>query len=190
MPNLSSVSPLLIVIGIIALLAVWVVSTYNNLIKLRNRSDEAFSAMDVHLMKRYDLIPNLVETVKGYAKHEKETLENVVAARANAMNAQGMEDKLAAEGDLSRALGRLMAITEAYPDLKANENFLDLQQSLKNMEAEIAGARRFYNATVTQYNTKIDVVPSNIIAGIFGFVKKVLFEVTDETQRENVRVEF
>lgn len=189
MPNLGSLSPIVLLLGVVVVIALTVVSIYNNLIKLRNKCDEAFSAMDVHLVKRYDLIPNLVETVKGYAKHEKETLENVVSARASAMNAKGMEDKLAAEGDLSRALGRLMAISEAYPELKANENFLDLQQSLKNMEAEIAGARKYYNAVVTQYNTKIDVVPSNIVASLFGFVKKVLFEVTDETQRENVRVE-
>lgn len=189
MPEFVS-NPIFIGIVIVALLVLFVMNTYNTLVKMRNKCDEAFSAMDVHLVKRYDLIPNLVETVKGYAKHEKETLENVISARSNAMNAKDMEEKLAAEGDLSRALGRLMAISEAYPDLKANTNFLDLQQALKTMEAEIAGARKYYNAVVTQYNTKISVVPSNIIAGLFGFVKKALFEVTDETQRQNVKVEF
>lgn len=183
-------SPLGIILIVVIVLVLIVISIYNSLVRLRNRCDEAFSAMDVHLVKRYDLIPNLVETVKGYATHEKETLENVVKARTSAMNASDMESKLAAEGELSKALGRLMAITESYPDLKANSNFMDLQQSLKTMEAEIAGSRKYYNAIVNQYNTKIDVVPSNIVAGLFGFKKKSLFEVADEAQRQNVKVQF
>lgn len=183
-------NPVFIIIAIIVLIALFFFATYNSFVTARNKTQEAASAMDVTLVKRYDLIPNLVATVKGYASHEKETLENVVAARSNAMNAKGMEEKLAAEGELSKSLGRLMAVTEAYPDLKANTNFMDLQQTLKNMEAEISSSRKYYNAVVTNFNTKTELFPGNIIASIFGFKRQPLFEVTDEEQRSNVKVEF
>jgi len=179
-----------ILIAAVVVAGIWVFSTYNGFISLRNKCDEAFSTMDVYLTKRYDLIPNLVETVKGYATHEKETLEQVVKARNSAVNAKSVEDKLAAEQNLNSTLGRLFALGESYPDLKANTNFLDLQAQLQNMESEIANARKYYNGVIKAFNTKCEVVPSNIIAGIFGFVRKPLFEVNDASQRENVKVKF
>ena len=180
------------IIGVIAVLVLWVVGIYNGFIKLRNRCDEAYSTMDVYLKKRYDLIPNIVETVKGYAKHEKETLDAVISARAKAVNAGSgsVEDRLDAERELNGVLGRLLAITESYPDLKANTNFMDLQDQLKGMEGEIASSRKFYNAVVKEYNIKVESVPSNIIAGIFNFTKRPLFEVSSEVERENVKVTF
>jgi len=179
-----------IVIAIVAVILLWVVGVYNSFIKGKNRVDEAFSTMDVYMKKRYDLIPNLVETVKGYAKHETETLESVISARAKAVNSGTVEDQLEAERSLNGALGRLLAISESYPDLKANENFLDLQNQLKGIEGEIASSRKFYNAVVKEYNIKVESVPSNIIAGIFGFKKRPLFEVSSETERESVTVTF
>lgn len=181
---------LIIVLVVIVVIILWVVSTYNGFVSLKNKVEEAFSGMDIYLVKRYDLIPNLVNTVKGYAKHESETLENVVAARNQAMNASGMEEKLEAEGELSKSLGRLMMLTENYPDLKANTNFMDLQNQLKTMETEIASSRKYYNGVVKAFNTKVEKIPSNIIAGIFGFKKQPLFVVQDEAQRQNVKVEF
>jgi len=179
-----------IVIAVVAVIFLWVVGTYNSFIKGKNRVDEAFSTMDVYMKKRYDLIPNLVETVKGYAKHETETLESVISARAKAVNSESVEDQLEAERNLSGALGRLLAISESYPDLKANENFLDLQNQLKGIEGEIASSRKFYNAVVKEYNIKVESIPSNIIAGIFGFKKRPLFEVSSEAERESVTVTF
>ena len=179
-----------ILIAAVVIVGFWVFSTYNGFISLRNKCDEAFSTMDLYLTKRYDLIPNLVETVKGYATHEKETLEQVVNARNSAVNAKSVEDKLAAEQTLNSTLGRLFALGESYPDLKANTNFLDLQSQLQNMESEIANARKYYNGVIKAFNTKCEVVPNNIIAGIFGFTRKPLFEVNDASQRENVKVKF
>ena len=179
-----------ILIAAVVVVGIWVFSTYNGFISLRNKCDGAFSTMDVYLTKRYDLIPNLVETVKGYATHEKETLEQVVNARNSAVNAKSVEDKLAAEQTLNSTLGRLFALGESYPDLKANTNFLDLQSQLQNMESEIANARKYYNGVIKAFNTKCEVVPNNIIAGIFGFTRKPLFEVNDASQRENVKVKF
>ena len=146
--------------------------------------------MDVYLTKRYDLIPNLVETVKGYAKHEKETLEAVISARNKAVNATTMEGKIEAENAMSGVIGRLFALAESYPDLKANTNFLDLQNQLKSIEDDIANARKYFNGVTRQYNTKIEVFPMNLLAGIFGFTKKPLFVVADEQQRQNVKVSF
>lgn len=182
-----------IVIGIIAVIAVvilWAVGTYNGFISLGNKIEEAFSTMDVYLQKRYDLIPNLVETVKGYAKHEKETLDAVVSARSAAHSATTVEGKLEAEGQLSGALSRLLMVAESYPELKANTNFLSLQGDLQNMETEIASSRKYYNGVVKQFNTKVESVPSNIIAGMFNFSKKPMFEIADPAQRENVKVQF
>ena len=179
----------LIAIGVVVLLLLWVMGTYNGFIKGRTKVEEAFSTMDVYLKKRYDLIPNIVETVKGYAKHEQETLDLVISARAKAVSSTTPEDKLDAEKELGGALGRLLAISESYPELKANTNFMDLQNQLKSMEGEIASSRKYYNAVVKEYNIKVQSVPSNIIAGMFGFTKKPLFEVS-ESERENVKVAF
>lgn len=179
-----------IILGVAIVLVIWFVTSYNGFVSLRNKVEEAFSTMDVYLTKRYDLIPNLVETVKGYAKHESETLENVVSARNLAMNAHSMDEKIAQEQNLSGVLGRLLAITESYPDLKANANFIDLQNQLKDMEGEIANARKYYNGVVKAYNTRTETIPSNIIAALCGFKKKPLFVVKDETQRDNVKVSF
>lgn len=179
-----------IVIGIAALIVIYFIASYNGFIALRNRVEEAFSTMDVYLNKRHDLIPNVVETVKGYAKHEAETFESVTAARNGAVDATTIDDKIEAEGELQKTLGRLFALAEAYPDLKANTNFMDLQRQLQDIETEIAQSRKFYNAVVKTLNTKIESFPSNIVAGIFKFTRKPLFEVSDETVRENVKVQF
>ena len=181
---------LIIGLAVVALLVVFVISTYNGLIRLRNIVEEAFSTMDVYMKKRYDLIPNLVETVKGYAKHESETLEAVIAARNKAQSATSPEAQIAAEGDLSQVMGRLFALTESYPDLKANTNFMDLQKQLQTIETEIAQSRKYYNGSVRTYNTKIEVFPNNLFAGMFGFTKKPMFEVTNAEERENVKVSF
>ncbi len=181
---------LYIFLGIVVLLVVFAISIYNGLVRLRNLVEEAFSTMDVYQKKRYDLIPNVVETVKGYAKHESETLEAVIAARNKAQAATSPDAQMAAEGDLSNVMGRLFALTESYPDLKANTNFMDLQKQLQTLEAEIAQSRKYYNGTVRTYNTKIQVFPNNLFAGMFGFTKKSLYEVTDATERENVKVSF
>ena len=179
-----------ILLGVVILVGFYAVGGYNTLVSLRNQVEEAFSTMDVYLTKRYDLIPNLVETVKGYAKHEKETLEAVISARNKAVNATTMEGKIEAENEMSGVIGRLFALAEAYPDLKANTNFLDLQTQLKSIEDDIANARKYFNGVTRQYNTKIEVFPMNILAGIFGFTKKPLFVVADEQQRQNVKVSF
>ncbi len=181
---------LIIGLAVVALLVLFVISIYNGLIRLRNIVEEAFSTMDVYMKKRYDLIPNLVETVKGYAKHESETLEAVIAARNKAQSATSPEAQIAAEGDLSQVMGRLFALTESYPDLKANTNFMDLQKQLQTIETEIAQSRKYYNGSVRTYNTKIEVFPNNLFAGMFGFTKKPMFEVTNAEERENVKVSF
>ena len=183
-----------IVLGVLAavivlvLLFVW--SIYNSLVRLNERVNEAWSDITVQLKYRADLIPNLMETVKGYAKHEKETFEAVISARNKAVNATTMEGKIEAENQMSGVLGRLFALAEAYPELKANVNFLDLQNQLKSVEEDIANARKYFNGVTRQYNTRIQVFPTNIVAGIFNFTKKPLFEVADEAQRQNVKVSF
>ncbi len=185
---------LLSFIGIILVvgigIALWGVAAYNGFITLINKIEEAFSTMDVYLKKRFDLIPNLVETVKGYASHEKTTFENVTKARTLSMNANSTEDRLKSEGMLTNTLKSLFAVAENYPELKANENFLDLQQQLQGIETEIANSRRYYNAVVRDYNTKREVFPSVLIASFFRFSKKPLFEVSGEEERENVKVSF
>ena len=181
---------MLIAIGIIVVLIIIFVVMYNGFIRLKNNCDEAFATMDVYLKKRYDLIPNLVETVKGYAAHEKETLQNVIAARNNLQNASTTEEKLAGENALQGTLKTLFAVAEAYPDLKANTNFLDLQDQLKGVENDIANSRKYYNAVVKQFNTKCEMFPSNIIAGICHFEKKPMFEVDSAEERKNVEVKF
>lgn len=179
-----------LVIGIIALLLIWVVTMYNGFIRLKNTIEEAFSTMDVYLKKRYDLIPNLVETVKGYAAHESGTFEKVVQARNMAANATSVEEKLKGENLLQSTLRSLFALAESYPDLKANTNFLDLQDQLNRVENEIASARKYYNAVVRDFNTRVEAFPSNLIAGVFQFHKRPMFEVDDAQERQNVQVKF
>lgn len=179
-----------VVLGLILILAVWIIAVYNSLITLRNRTDEAWSDIDVQLKRRYDLIPNLVETVKGYASHERETLEKVTQARNMAMSAEGKHDKAEAENMLSQTLKSLFAVAENYPDLKASQNFLQLQDDLKDTEDKIQAARRFYNANVRDFNTKIQIFPNNVIAGQLNFEKYEFFEIENEKERENVQVKF
>ncbi len=178
-----------ILLGIIAVLIFWLIGVYNSLIKLRNRTDEAWSDIDVQLKRRYDLIPNLVSTVKGYAKHERELFEKVTQARSAAMNAEGVKEQEKAENALSNTLKSLFAVAENYPDLKANQNFLKLQDELSDTENKIQAARRFYNGNVRDFNTKIQVFPNNMLAGMMGFKKYDFFEI-DEGEREPVKVEF
>lgn len=180
----------IIILAVVVVLAVWVMGVYNGLITIRNKVEEAFSTMDVYLVKRYDLIPNLVETVKGYAKHEKETLDAVIKARNAAQSSGTIDEKIANENVLAGTLGRLFALTEAYPDLKANANFMDLQGQLKSLEEDVANARKYYNGAVRQYNTQIQVFPTNILAGLFKFTKEPLFEVEEASQRKAVKVQF
>ncbi len=180
-----------IIIGVIvAVLVIYVISGYNGFVKLKNKCEEAFATMDIYLKKRYDLIPNLVETVKGYAAHEKETLERVIAARNMAQGATTIEDKIAGETALQGTLKSLFAIAEGYPDLKANTNFLDLQNQLKAVEDDIANSRKYYNAVIKEFNTKCEMFPSNIIASIFHFERKPMFEVESAEERQNVQVKF
>lgn len=179
-----------IVIGIIVLAVLWLIGLYNSLVHLKNRTDEAWSDIDVQLKRRYDLIPNVVETVKGYATHEREAFENVTKARAAAMGAQGPESKAQAENMLSGALKSLFAVAEAYPDLKASQNFAKLQDELSDTENKIQAARRFYNANVRDLNTRIQQFPTNIFAGQLGFTKREFFELGNEAAREPVAVKF
>ena len=179
-----------IVVGVIVLLIVLVlVFMYNGLVRLRNRIDNAWSQIDVQLKRRYDLIPNLVNTVKGYAEHEKSTFEAVTQARANAISAEGPAQQAQAENVLSGALKSLFAVAEAYPDLKANQNFLNLQEELTSTEDRIAYARQFYNDSVLSYNNRIQTVPSSVIAGMFNFEKREYFEGDPEATGP-VKVEF
>lgn len=184
----------LIVLGCIvviaAIVAAWIISSYNGFIKQKNNIDEAFSTMDVYLKKRYDLIPNLVETVKGYAKHEKETLENVIAARNSAMNATDPNEKAQKENILSGTLKTLFAVTENYPQLKADRHFSELMQSLQGIESEILASRKYYNGVVKIYNTKREVFPSSIIAKWFKFEKRDLYELESPEERKNIKVQF
>jgi LemA protein len=182
-----------IVLAIIIALALIIIGLYNGLIRLKNRVDEARSDMDVQMKRRYDLIPNLVETVKGYAAHESQTLEKVVEARNQAMAANKSGDLKAeaqAENFLSGTLKSLFALSESYPDLKANTNFLDLQKELTDTEDKIMASRRFYNSNVREFNIKLQVFPSNIIAGFLGFKAQLYFEITEEAAKEPVKVQF
>ena len=179
----------IVLIVVLVLLVFYVISTYNGLVVARNKVKDQFSQIDVQLKRRFDLIPNLVETVKGYAKHESETLEKVIAARNNYANAKTDAEKLEASKEMSRGVMNIMALAESYPDLKANTNFIDLQNQLKEVEDKISYARQFYNDTVLMFNNKIEMFPSNLVASIFGFKKETFFEV-DEKERENVKVKF
>ncbi len=175
--------------GIVVVILLWVMMAYNGFIKLRNQADESWSGIDVQLKRRYDLIPNLVETVKGYAKHEQSTFEKVVQARNAAMSAQKVEDKAQAENMLSGALKSIFALAENYPELKANQNFLDLQKNLAEIEDQLQNARRYYNAVVRDYNIQCESFPSVILAGMFGFKKRAFFEIA-EAEKQNVKVQF
>jgi LemA protein len=168
-----------IVLGVIAVILIWAVSVYNRLVTLGQRVGQSFADIDVQLKQRHDLIPNLVETVKGYAAHERGTLDEVVKARTAAMSAQGPAQVSAAEGQLSGALGRLIALSEAYPDLKANANFQQLQSELADLENKIAASRRFYNNAVQEYNTGIQQMPAALFAGAMGFSRKDFFDLGD-----------
>ncbi|MCB9806275.1 LemA family protein [Candidatus Nomurabacteria bacterium] len=179
-----------ILIIIIAVLVLWFIIIYNKFIRLRTRSEEAWSDIDVQLKRRYDLIPNLVETVKGYAQHESSTLQKVTDARVQAMNAQGVEQKGQAENMLSGALKSLFAVSESYPDLKANQNFLELQRELTDTENKIQASRRFYNTNVRDLNIGVESFPNSIVAKMFHFAKKEFFELEEEAAREPVKVDF
>jgi len=181
---------LLVVLGIIIILGIWVAVSYNGFISIKNRVEEAFATMDVYLKKRYDLIPNLVETVKGYAAHESETLTKVIQARNLASGAASIEDKQRLEGDFANTLKSLFAVVESYPNLKADSQFLSLQAQLTEIEGEIANSRKYYNAIVNNFNTKCETFPSVILAGIFGFKEKPYFEVDEAAERKNVKIEF
>lgn len=179
-----------IILIVIAVVILWLIATYNGLVTLKNRTKEAWSDIDVQLKRRYDLIPNLVETVKGYAAHEKEIFEKVTQARAAALSATGMKDKAAAENVLSGTLKSLFAVAENYPDLKASQNFLELQRELTDTEDKIQAARRFYNTNVRDLNIKIESFPTNIMANAFGFKQMELFETANEAERQPVSVKF
>jgi LemA protein len=178
-----------IVVGVVAVIAVYLMFAYNGLIRLRNRIEGAWAQIDVQLRRRYDLIPNLVETVKGYAAHERETLEAVTNARAAAIGAQGVGEQAQAENMITSALRSLFAVSEAYPELKANENFLNLQEELTGTEGRIAYARQFYNDTVLRYNTRIQSFPPNLFARALGFHEREYFEA-DDVARGPVKVQF
>ena len=179
----------LIILGVIAIIVFWIISIYNKLVGFKNRMQEAWSGIDVFLKKRHDLVPNLVETVKGYAAHEKQTFEEVIRCRSQAVQATGQEAQMESEAGLGRALGRLMAVAESYPELKANANFLELQRQLTELEYELSSSRRYYNGTVRENNIYAESFPSNIIAGMFNFKKGQFFEI-DKAEKEVPKVSF
>jgi len=180
---------LYILIGVVVLVILWIIGVFNGFIRLRHRTNEAWSDIDVQLKRRYNLIPNLLETVKGYAKHEKGVFEKVTEARTKAMGAKGVEEKGQAENMLSNTLKTLFAVAENYPNLKANANFLELQRELSDTENKIQAARRFYNGNVRDLNIKVDHFPSRIVAGVFGFKKRDFFEI-GEGEKEVPKVKF
>ncbi len=180
---------LIVILAIVVFLVLWFIGVNNSLVVLRNKVRNQFSQIDIQLKKRYDLIPNLVETVKGYAKHESETFEKVIAARNSYAAASTDSEKIEAAGELTKCVSRLLAVAEDYPELKANENFLNLQAQLKEIEDKISYARQFYNDSVMVYNNKIQMFPSSIVAGMRNFKEEKFFEA-DSQSRENVKVEF
>lgn len=179
---------LYIIIGILVLLTIYILATYNGLVKANNLVKEAFSTMDVYLKKRWDLIPNLVEVVKGYAKHEKETLDEITSLRTNSYESMSTDKKIDVNQQLSQGISKIMAISENYPDLKASENFLQLSNDLTKIEDDIANSRKYYNGSVRLFNNKIEMFPSNIVASIFGFKQANMFEANTE-EKNNVKVE-
>jgi len=183
-------SLLYLILGILALIFLWLIFTFNGLIRKDNRLKEAWADIEVQLKRRYDLIPNLVEIVKGYASHERQTFEKVIAARSQAMASTNPKEKLEAENALSQTLKSLFALAENYPDLKANQNFLELQRELTDTEDKIQAARRFYNANVRDYNIFIQSFPNNLVAPIFGFRRKELFEIEEPAEKEAPKIQF
>ena len=183
-------TPLIVILALLFILVIWFVGIYNALIRLRNQVKNAWSQIDVQLKRRHDLIPNLIETVKGYMKHERETLESITAYRSQAMNASSVGEKAEAEGLLGGALGKLQIAVEAYPDLKANQNFLSLQEELTSTENKISYARQSYNDQVLFYNNKIQMFPSNIVAGMFTFTEEEFFELEDPAEKAVPKVAF
>ncbi|MBP9104900.1 MAG: LemA family protein [Chitinophagaceae bacterium] len=176
--------PVLIIVGILVLIVIWVVGLYNGLVRLRNRRQNAFADIDVQLRQRHDLVPQLVETVKGYASHEKELLLKVTEARTAAMAATTIDGKIAAEQQLTSALQGLKVQVEAYPDLKANQNFLQLQEELSDIENKLAASRRFFNGATTEYNNAVESFPGNMIARNFGFKREVMFDLGEDTRKQ------
>jgi LemA protein len=175
--------PLIIVIVLLVLLAIWLMNLYNGLVRLRNRRQNAFADIDVQLRQRHDLVPQLVETVKGYAGHEKEVLLKITEARSAAVSATTIDDKIKAEQQLTTALNGLKVSVEAYPDLKANQNFLQLQEELSDIENKLAASRRFFNAATTEYNNAVESFPSNLVANNFGFKREIMFELGAENRK-------
>ena len=180
---------LYIIIAVVVLILIYVLITYNSFVKLNNRVKESFATMDVYLKKRWDLVPNIIESVKGYAKHEKETLEEIVNLRNSNYDNMSQEEKIKTNQSLTSGINKVIALAEAYPDLKASENFKDLNNQLTKVEEDIANSRKYYNAVVREFNNKAEMLPSNIIAMMFGFKSKTMFEI-NETERENVQVKF
>lgn len=181
-----------IIIGILVLVCLYVAAKYNLLIKLRNNRENAFADIDVQLKQRHDLIPQLVQTVKGYASHEKETLDRVISARNNAINAKDIDAKIVAENQLSAALSGMRITLEAYPDLKANQNFLQLQEEIADIENKLSAVRRFFNSATKEYNNVVEVFPSNLIANLFGFKKEIMFDLGEKraTLEETPQIQF
>ncbi len=179
-----------IIIGVIAILIIFLFTTYNGFVRAKTMVEEGFSGIDVFLKKRYDIIPNLVETVKGYADHESQTLQAVIEARGTALSGGDVAQRAQNEGALSSALGKLFAVAEQYPSLKADGVFLDFQQQLEQLEEDISQSRQYYNGTVRAYNIKIKVMPAALVANLFGFKEMPFFEVSSENERENVNVSF
>ncbi|MBL0068533.1 MAG: LemA family protein [Chitinophagaceae bacterium] len=175
---------ILIVVGVIVLIVFWLISLYNGVVRLRNRRQNAFADIDVQLRQRHDLVPQLVDTVKGYASHEKELLLKVTEARTAAMAATTIDGKIVAEQQLSSALAGLKVQVEAYPDLKANQNFLQLQEELSDIENKLAAARRFFNAATTEYNNSVESFPSNLVAKNFGFNREIMFDLGTDTRKQ------
>ena len=186
---MAGMSGLLILGGVVLAVSLWLISSYNSMVRLRNMVQNSWAQIDVQLKRRFDLVPNLVETVKGYAAHEKEVLEKVTQARSMVQSAQSIEQRQQAENQLTNTLRSLFAVAEAYPQLKANDNFRDLQQQLSELEEKIAFARQFFNDTTMKYNTTIQSFPTNLLAGMFGFQALPFFEV-DDVQRQAVQVKF
>ena len=176
--------PVLIVVGILFLIVIWLVSLYNGLVRLRNRRQNAFADIDVQLRQRHDLVPQLVETVKGYAGHEKEVFIKITEARSAAMNATTIDGKIVAEQQLTSALAGLKVQVEAYPDLKANQNFLQLQEELSDIENKLAASRRFFNAATTEYNNSVESFPGNLIAKNFGFQREIMFDLGTDSRKQ------
>ena len=181
---------MIIALIILAVIVIAVIGMYNGLVQARIKVDNAWSQIDVQLQRRFDLIPNFVETVKGYMTHEKETFEKIAALRTSWANASSVSEKAELDGQLSNTLKTIMAVSESYPELKANQNFSELSEELRNTENKISFSRQFYNDTVTMYNTKLQVFPSNIIAGMFNFTARDLFKAESDEARKNVKVDF